>query len=75
MPKENGQLYDLKTIAASLRRQGLVAKAAHKFKATSNSKHSLPVFDTLLQQDFSARAPNQKWAGYRSIRFTGLFPT
>jgi transposase InsO family protein len=63
MPKENGQLYDLKTIAASLKRQGLEAKATRKFKATTNSKHNLPVFDNLLQQDFSASAPNQKWAG------------
>ena len=63
MPKENGRFYDLKTIAASLKRQGLVAKAVRKFKATTNSKHNLPVFDNLLQQDFSASAPNQKWAG------------
>lgn len=63
MPKENGKSYDLKTIAASLKRLGLVAKAARKFKATTNSKHKLPVFDNLLEQDFSASAPNQKWAG------------
>jgi putative transposase len=63
MPKEDGQLYDLKTIAASLKRQGLVAKAARKFKATTNSKHDLPVFDNVLRQGFSATAPNQKWAG------------
>jgi putative transposase len=63
IPKENGKPYDLKTIAASLRCQGLVAKAARKFKATTNSKHNLPVFDNLLQQDFSATAPNQKWVG------------
>nr|WP_245006296.1 IS3 family transposase [Methylomonas koyamae] len=63
MPNENGQPYDLKTIAASLKRQGLVAKAARKLKATTNSKHNLPLFDNLLQQDFSASAPNQKWAG------------
>ena len=63
MPKDNGKPYDLKTISASLRRQGLIAKAARKFKATTNSKHNLPVFDNLLQQDFSATAPNQKWAG------------
>ena len=50
-------------MAASLRRQGLVAKAARKFKATTHSKHTLPVFDNLLNQDFSATAPNQKWVG------------
>jgi len=63
MLKDNGKPYDLKTIAASLKRQGLMAKAARKFKATTHSKHNLPVFDNLLQQDFSATAPNQKWAG------------
>lgn len=63
MLKENGKLYNPKTIAASLKRQGLVAKAARKFNATTNSKHNLPVFDNLLQQDFSTTAPNQKWAG------------
>jgi Transposase and inactivated derivatives len=52
-----------KTVAASMRRQGLRAKAARKFKATTNSRHSLPVADNLLQQDFTASAPNQKWVG------------
>ena len=53
--------YNLKTIAASLRRQRLVAKAARKFKATTYSKHNLPVLDNRLNQDFSTTAPNQKW--------------
>ena len=44
-----------------MRRQGLRAKAAKKFKATTNSKHSLPVAANLLQQDFTATAPNQKY--------------
>lgn len=52
-----------KTVADSLRRQGLRAKGARKFKATTNSKHNLPVAPNLLQQDFSADAPNQKWVG------------
>ena len=56
-----GQQYDRKTVAESMRRQGLRAKAAKKFKATTNSKHSLPVAPNLLQQDFTATAPNQKY--------------
>jgi transposase InsO family protein len=55
------QNYNVKTIAVSLKRQGLRAKAARKFKVTTQSKHNLPVFDNRLQQDFSSRAPNQKW--------------
>jgi putative transposase len=50
-------------VAQSLRRQGLRAKAARKFKATTNSKHALPVADNLLQQDFTAAEPNQVWVG------------
>jgi transposase InsO family protein len=50
-------------VADSLRRQGLRAKAAKKFKATTNSNHSLPVAANLLQQDFSAQRPNQVWVG------------
>jgi putative transposase len=50
-----------KTVAASLHRQGSKARAAHKFKVTTNSEHSLNVAPNLLMQDFSADTPNQKW--------------
>jgi putative transposase len=56
-----GHPFDRKTVADSLRRQGLRAKAARKLKATTNSKHNLPVASNLLQQDFSAMASNQKY--------------
>jgi putative transposase len=42
-------------------RQGLRAKGARKFKATTNSNHSLPVAENLLMQNFEADRPNQKW--------------
>ena len=58
-----GHQYDRKTIADSMRRQGLRAKAAKKFKATTNSRHNLPVTPNLLQQDFTATGPNQKYVG------------
>lgn len=44
--------YNVKTIAASLRRQGLRAKAARKFSPVSYREHGLPVSDNLLKQDF-----------------------
>ena len=50
-----------KTIAASLRRQGLRAKAAKRFKATTYSNHALAVAPNLLEQDFSADRPNEKY--------------
>lgn len=61
--KASGRPCNRKTVAASMRRQGLRARAARKFKATTNSRHSLPVADNLLRQDFTAAAPNRKWVG------------
>jgi putative transposase len=58
---ERDHPYDRKTVAASMKRQGLVAKAAKKFRATTDSNHDLPVAPNLLDQGFSADAPNQKW--------------
>jgi transposase InsO family protein len=60
---EQIQHYNRKTVAASLRRQGLRAKAAKKFKATTNSKQDSPVAPNLLHQDFTATPPQQKEGG------------
>jgi putative transposase len=48
-------------VARIMRSNGLRAKAAKKYKATTNSKHTLPVAPNLLEQDFSADRPDQKW--------------
>ena len=48
-------------IARRMRALGLKAIQAKKFKATTDSKHSKPVAPDLLEQDFRAEAPNQKW--------------
>jgi putative transposase len=58
-----GHTCNRKTVASSLRRQGLRAKAAKRFKVTTNSKHDLPVAANLLEQNFNAKAPNEKWVG------------
>jgi transposase InsO family protein len=41
-----------------------------KFKATTDSNHTLNIAPKLLEQDFSADAPNQKWAGDISYIWT-----
>lgn len=46
-----------------MRELNLVAIQTMKFKATTNSKHSLPVAPNLLKQDFTVSAPCQKWVG------------
>lgn len=60
---KKGIKINLKAIRNSMKRQGLVARTAKKFKATTDSKHNLPIAPNLLQQDFSADEPNQKWVG------------
>ena len=57
---ESGDNHNVKTIAASMKRGDLVAKAARKFKCTTDSKHNMLVAPNLLAQDFNATAPNQK---------------
>jgi transposase InsO family protein len=59
--KARGHRAGRNQIAQSLRRQGLRARAARKFKATTNSNHRLPVAPNLLQQDFSAQRSNERW--------------
>lgn len=46
-----------------MQRQSLVAKAARKFKATTDNNYGLPVSPNLLGQDFETGGPNEKWAG------------
>jgi putative transposase len=68
---EIGHSYNRKTVAASMKRQGLRAKAAKKFKATTDSDHNLPVAPNILDQNFSADAPNQKWVCDITYLWTG----
>lgn len=44
-----------------MRANGWRAKAAKKYKATTNSNHRLPVSPNLLQQNFEAKKANEKW--------------
>jgi len=48
-------------VARLMRQKALRAKVARKVKATTHSEHNLPVAPNLLNQDFSAQRPNQKW--------------
>jgi len=48
-------------VARIMRLHGWRAKAARKYKATTNSNHNLPVAPNLLQKDFTATRPNEKY--------------
>jgi len=44
-----------------MRENGIRARHKRRFKATTDSKHSLPVAPNLLARDFTPEAPNQVW--------------
>jgi putative transposase len=43
------------------RKLGIRCKQKNKFKATTDSKHKLPVAQNLLKQEFKVHAPNKVW--------------
>jgi len=53
-----------------MKRQDLVAKAARKFRVTTDSHHNLSISPILLARDFSADKANQKWAGDITYLYT-----
>ena len=59
--KERGDSYSRNRIARIMRANGIAGKAKKKFKATTNSKHNLPVAENLLNQDFVSKKPNTVW--------------
>lgn len=49
------------TVARIMKEDGLCARRRRRFKATTNSSHSLPVAENLLARRFERSAPNQAW--------------
>jgi putative transposase len=49
------------TVAKLMRDDGIRAKSARKFRNTTDSNHSLPVAENLLDRQFEAQNPNERW--------------
>jgi transposase InsO family protein len=53
-----------KTVADSMRRQGLVARQIrHRGRGLTRQDRTAPKFPDLLRRDFTASRPNQRWVG------------
>jgi transposase InsO family protein len=50
-------------VARLMRKDGLRAKVKRRFKATTDSRHQLPVAANLVSRAFNPEAPNRLWAG------------
>ena len=49
------------TVAGIMKENGWKSKVVKKYRATTNSKHNLPVAENILNREFEAQRPNQKW--------------
>jgi len=52
-----------KRVVRLMQEDGLQARARKRFKCTTMSDHDQPVAANLLDRDFTAAAPNQRWVG------------
>lgn len=60
---EWGEHVSRKRIIRLTHEEGLQARARKRYKTTTDSDHQQPIADNLLQQDFTAERPNQRWVG------------
>jgi putative transposase len=58
---ENGVKCSRKRVARIMKQEGVRAIVPRKYKATTDSKHNLPVAPNLLKQDFDIKEPNKVW--------------
>ena len=58
---DNGVVVGIHRIKRIRRKLNLRCRQKRKFKITTDSRHSLPVAENLLDQRFEASAPNQIW--------------
>ena len=54
-------------VARIMREADIRSRTKRKFKATTNSKHKLPVAPNLLNRDFTADAPDRVWVADISV--------
>jgi putative transposase len=58
---DNGIIVGVHRIKRIRKKLGLRCRQKRRFKVTTDSRHSLPVAENLLEQKFEASAPNQIW--------------
>jgi transposase InsO family protein len=59
--RRRGHRTSKKRVAASMLRQGLVARPKRRWRTTTDSRHNEPIAPNRLQRDFSAPLPDRVW--------------
>lgn len=60
---ESGARVSRKRVARLMQEQALVARQRRRYKCTTMSNHDQPVAPNLLNRQFHAQTPNQRWVG------------
>ncbi len=60
---DHGVVVGVHRIKRLRKKLGLRCKQKRRLKATTDSRHTLPIAPNLLNQDFTCSAPNQVWSG------------
>ncbi|CQR87167.1 IS3 family transposase [Paracoccus aminovorans] len=68
--KEAGVDVGHRRVGRLMRENGIAVERTRKFKATTDSDHTFNIAPNLLDRDFRAAGPNQKWAGDISYIWT-----
>jgi putative transposase len=68
--KEVGVEVGHRRVGRLMRENGIFVERKRKFKATTDSDHTFNIAPNLLERDFTADQPNQKWAGDISYVWT-----
>ena len=68
--KEVGIDVGHRRVGRLMRENGITVEKARNFKATTDSDHTFNIAPNLLDRNFSADGPNQKWAGDISYIWT-----
>jgi transposase InsO family protein len=61
--EEDGEAVSEKRVARLMREDGIKGRVPKRFKLTTVSDPTNPVAPNVLDRDFTAAAPNQRWAG------------
>ena len=59
--REDGEAVSEKRVRRLMREEGLHGKVPTRFKQTTNSDHQDPIAANVLDREFTAAAPNQRW--------------
>jgi transposase InsO family protein len=61
--EEHDEHVSRKRVIRLMQEEGVKARQRKRFVCTTDSDHDLPVAANLLNREFTAEAPNQRWAG------------